>query len=311
MPDVHVGRAPEDAGPSWPGRELQSSLVGPHRLVQASLRHPHVGQAERPPDHVGQVPGLLQAGNGRGVGPMRRVEVAVGPVGEAQERGAAPRPRWSSSPTSSSAGRAWVDRARRRPRASGPARPGGWRSTPADCGTPPRPRRPSPLGRVPAGRATRPSARATARRRAGAPRPPRPRRGPAAHRHSASLSTGRHAERLVGERLEPAARWPPPDGHGPSPGSRARPGPPPRSKSPPAIAWRIASSAFAFLRVPLGCPPMQLRDERRAARRAGAPAARRRTGGGSDTTGAGRRAGRGTGSVDRAPPASPCRHPGR
>ena len=84
-----------------------------------------------------------------------------------------------------------------------------------------------------------------------------------------------------------------------------------RSKSSPASAWPIASARSPLLLVPVARPAVQLADAGPAARPAGAPAGRRRTGGGSGTTGAGRRAGPGTGCPDRAPPAWPCRRPGR
>ena len=92
-----------------------------------------------------------------------------------------------------------------------------------------------------------------------------------------------------------------------------------RATSPPAGRWRMAGSGqldqvgrpvevaggqrvadrLATARRSRSYQSLARRcssgDLRRAARRAGAPAARRRTGGGSGTTGAGRRAGRGTG----------------
>ena len=122
---------------------------------------------------------------------------------------------------------------------------------------------------------------------------------------------GPDADQLVGERLEPAEQrrlLPTP---GASPGIASSTRSAARSKSSAASAWRIASDRLAVPLVPRARPPVQLRRPGRAARPAGAPAARRRRGGGSDTTGAGRRAGRRRGSLAPAPPASPCRRPGR
>ena len=93
----------------------------------------------------------------------------------ARNPAAPPRSRWSSSPTTSSARRAWVIGAGHIAGRPGPARSGTWRSCPGGGGTPPRPRRPCPSTgpRSSGAPVVRP---ATARRPAAAPRRPRARR---------------------------------------------------------------------------------------------------------------------------------------
>ena len=75
-----------------------------------------------------------------------------------------------------------------------------------------------------------------------------------------------------------------------------------------AAGHRVADGLgpFAVQLVPVARPPVQRRDARRALVEQARQEHVARTGGGSDTTGAGRRAGRGTGCRARAPPASPC-----
>ena len=123
---------------------------------------------------------------------VRRLEVAARPVREPQERRAAPRPRWSSSPTSSSARRAWRHGAG--DVAEEPGQPGAVDRDRgrAACGTPPRRRRPSPADRSPVAvrrPAVASSQRSASRRRASTPSSLAS--SPGSTRRSALLSTGR------------------------------------------------------------------------------------------------------------------------
>ena len=121
---------------------------------------------------------------------------------------------------------------------------------------------------------------------------------------------GPDPDQLVGKRLEPATQR----GLLPAP-AHGRDRQLDQVRRPLEVlgGQRVADrlGRLAVLLVPRARPPVQLRNVGRAARPAGAPAARRRRGGGSDTTGGGRRAGPGTGSPAPAPPAWPCRRPGR
>ena len=300
-----MSAAPRSDGPTLPGGERQSPLVDAQRLAETTLRDPDVGQGDRAPDHVREVTGLLQARHAGGVPAARGLEIPARPGGERQEPGCASAPevvvladeverppgmghgaghiaedQGLSGPVHGdrarqSAERRLVDDDHRARSLGGPVHGLVRRVEP-------------PLG-VP-----QPLLDALDL----APDEERPGVGVAQH--------GPDPEQLVGERLEPAAQRGLLAMLAPSPGSRARPGPPPARGPRPAIAWRIASDRSPF------CSYHSLArrcssGRGRAARPAGAPAARRRRGGGSDTTGAGRRAGRGTGSLDRAPPAWPCR----
>ena len=243
--------------------------------------------------------------------PVRGLEIPARPGREPQQRRLPqPRPRWSSSATRSSARRACVTVPATSPRtraraaryssiAAGRRRnsssstttiaaAGAWRSV-----TGIRRRVQPPLG-VP--QACLDALELAARQQ-------RPDEPDAEHRPD--------PDHLVGQRLEPA--------DAPSASCRllahGRDRQLDQVRRPLEVlgGQRVADrlGRLAVLLVPRARPPVQVGERRRAARPAGAPAARRRRGGGSGTTGGGRRAGPGTGCRAPAPPAWPCRRPGR
>ena len=161
--------------------------------------------------------GPLQARHAVGVPAVRRIEVAVAPVGEPRRPAAAPRPRWSSAPARSSARRACV----RAPATSPRSRASPARYIAISVGrrrNPSRPRRPCPPAGPgsPLAPAWRP---ATARRRC--------------RRASTPLDlAGGH------ERPDEADAQ-----HRPDAGPRRRAAPrASAAASPPAGAWRSAGS---------------------------------------------------------------------
>ena len=284
---------------------LQSPLVDAHRLAEAALREPHVGQRDGAAEHVGVVPGPLQARHGVGV-PAGCAASRSPLVQYASPRRAAgaPRARWSSSPARSSARRACVIVPATSPR------------TRAVSGAVHRDRGRERAERLlvdddhlaAPGRLVGSSHRSASRSRSSTPSSsPRAMSDADVRRWSAPAGPG--TARRAAPRAS-AAAWPP-AAPGAAPGSRARPGPPPARSPRAASAWWIASDRSPFCSYQSLARRCSSADARRAARPAGARAARRRRGGGSGTTGGGRRAGPGTGSPDRGPPAWPCRRPGR
>ena len=307
-PDVHVRRAAQHMA-TLPGCERQSPLEDAQRLAQATLREPDVGQAERAPDHVGEVPGLLQARHAIGVPAGGRLEIPGRPAGECQERGSSStckvvvladeveRPPGMGhgaghiAEDPGLAGPVHGDRARqlaerrlvdddhRARRLGGPIRGLVHRAEP-------------PLG---------------------VPQPLLDSLDLAPDEERPGVRVAQHGpdpQQLVGERLEPLAQR----------GllsmlARRRDGELHQvRRSVEVLArHRVADRLrpIAVLLVPRRPPADADQALGRAARRAGAPAARRQRAGGSGTTGGGRRAGPGTGCLDRAPPAWPCRPPGR
>ena len=147
---------------------------------------------------------------------------------------------------------------------------------------------------------------ATPRRAGAGPRRPRTPRSTSTLRCSPPRARAGPEPRRRGWPRASSGSWPPACSCA-GPGSPARPDPlparrprrPARGGSPP-MARRSARTT----RWPAGAA----QGRRRAAHPAGAPAARPRRAGDSDTTGGGRQAGPGTGSLAPAPPAWPC-HP--
>ena len=289
---------------AWPS--ASAAFVRAHRVVSRPCVIRMSARAIAQPDDVGEVPALLEAApcpRRTGRSPPRGPRSSSRPVPAALRR--RPRPRSSSSATRSSARRACAHGAvhvAEEPRLS---RPGRWRSPPAACGTPSSSTTTIPewLAVAAAAVAVQPALgllQALARRPRVSPSTSRtPAYAVAQHRslpgsassgsassHRRSVASCRSLAHRRDRELDQVGR----SGEVPA-GHRVA-----DRLGPFAVAARTSRS-----------PADAARARGRAARRAGAPGARRRRGGDSDTTGAGRRAGRGTGSLDRAPPAWPCR----
>ena len=306
-----MSAAPRSTGCARFGDQAQAALVGAHRVAEAALRDPDVGQGDGAADRRRTV--ARPAAGWRSQSVQDRCAASRSPLAQyARPRSPAadPRLRWSSGSTSSSARSAWVMVPADVADGHGQGRPidaieRGRRRNSSSSTT----IRPAEL---PAGRSW-PSAadRATVRRPAGAPRRrrARPMRRAAPRRSGRSARAGRRD--VVGQRLKPArgvtasCRLLRIAGTASSIRSAAR------SKS--AGGQRVADGLgrLAVLLVPLARPPVQARDTIGLLVEQVALAARRRRGGGSDTSGGGRRAGPGTGSRDPAPRAWPCRRRGR
>src|ERR1039457_4567406 len=104
-PRVHVCRSPQNRA-ALRRDKLQCLLVGVHRLAEATLRDPDVGQRDRAAQDVGDETGSPQSGHARGPGPVRSLQVPVPPGRKPKNPDAEARPRWSSSGERSSARRA-------------------------------------------------------------------------------------------------------------------------------------------------------------------------------------------------------------
>jgi len=86
---VHVCSSPQ-RGRGLVGRLLHSPLVGVHRLPETPLHEVDVSNRDGAADHVGAVPGLLQACHGIGIPTQRFIEIPARPAGERQEGGRRP-----------------------------------------------------------------------------------------------------------------------------------------------------------------------------------------------------------------------------
>ena len=277
------------------------------RVAQATLGDPDVRQRDRAPS-TSQVPGLSRLAMPRRTSDARhrdrrspserdpaerRRRLARGGRPRRRARARGGRARWS----------------RRVARASGPAGTVAWRSragsgrnaassTTTNVGGRVRPRRATGAGRA---IARRPQARldpvdlAADEQRPGIADRSAP--GARGSTSSGSASSQPTRRRLLAVPAHPGDRQLDEVGRALEVARRRSRGGSPRRRSPFARTTRLARRCSS--------------GTRRAARPAGGPAGHRRRGGGSDTTAGGRRAGPGTGSRDPAPPASPCRRPGR
>ena len=254
------------AAPRRTGRPGRSQARRPRSYVRiASWRRPCAirmsARARAQPDRVGEV---ARPSRGSAMAsaykPVGRLEIPARPVGEAEEGGAAAA---AEVVVLARRGRAPGGRGRwcrRRRRAAGPGRPGGWRS-PAGSVRNASSSTTTIAAEPVAPPASRPRCPASARRPAGGLRRPRSRpvtRMDPAYpllstglaRMSSSGSASSHRRSVASCRSRRIA------GIASSTRSAAR------AKSSPAIAWRMASDAFAVLLVPLARPPVQLRRRR-------------------------------------------------
>ena len=291
---MHVGR-PSQGGILALG-EPEGAFEGALRLSEASLGGREVADRDRAAEDVGDVPGLLEPGQGHRVAIVRSVEVAHGPGRQAgQGRGRrADQVVVLGGPVEGPLGVTMVA-------AGSPAMlsASAARYISMDGGHP---------GELVASTTTSSSS--------GKRELPLDVVQPLLHagelvagHQSADQADGEDravAEHVVGEGLGPARESRPRGVPRAAPGSRARPGPRRAPTSPAASACRTASSRA---RRPPGTMRWRAGAARRpgrGARRAGARGARRRTGGGSGTSGAGRREAPRTGSGVPATPAPGC-----
>jgi hypothetical protein len=83
---VHIGRAPPHGRALLLGK-LQRLLIGPHGVVEPTLRNPYVRQGDCAPDCAREAPGLLQTRLARGKHPVRSLEIPSCPIRESEEPG--------------------------------------------------------------------------------------------------------------------------------------------------------------------------------------------------------------------------------
>ena len=81
---VHICRAPQYRL-ALLRRQLQSPLIGTHRLAETTLRNPYSSQGDCAIDCVRDVPGLLQTRHAIGIRPVRCLEISARPGCESQE----------------------------------------------------------------------------------------------------------------------------------------------------------------------------------------------------------------------------------
>ena len=188
-PDVHVCRSPQNR-PALLRYTLQGLLVGAHRLAEATLHEPDVGQRYRAAEGIGNVPGPPQSRHAFGVRRMPGLEVPARPEREPQT---CPRPRHGRGGPPRAQVRAPAGRAGRcrahRPE-PGPGRHGTARSSPGGDDIPPRRPRPFLPNGPPISHRYRLSRPASARRPAAGSQLPRAHRPNSSAPANPTLSTG-------------------------------------------------------------------------------------------------------------------------